>query len=152
MATLSRRAPRRALVGAWALCCLAFLALAVVEVKGPVWFAVFALTFVVDALLFMTTRRVTDRPTSSLDEREQAVRNRAYRAAYLIVFYGIMLAVGGAMLLYFTGNEVARQWLSHPAAHPAVISGFGVATLQLASLLPTALLAWNEGDEPAELG
>jgi len=96
------------------------------------------------------THRVADRPTSTLDERQQAVRNRAYRGAYLIVFYRITLAVGGSMLLFFTGHELAARWLSHPASHPALLSGLGAATLQLVSLLPTALVAWSERDEPGE--
>ena len=148
---LSRQSTRRGLVAAWALCCLGFLALAVFEVKGVVWVFLFALTFASDALLYVATHRVTDRPTSTLDERQQAVRNRAYRTAYQVVFYGISLAIGGAMLLFFTGNEVASRWFSHPASHPVVLSGFGVAVLQLVSLLPTALLAWSERDEPGEL-
>jgi len=147
---LAQQAPRRALVWAWALCCVAFLALGALEIKGAIWFVLFALTFAADALLFVATRRVADRPTSSLDERQQAVRNRAYRAAYLFVFYGLTLAVGGAMVLFFTGTEVASRWVSHPAGHPAVITGFGVATLQLVSLLPTAIVAWTERDEPEE--
>jgi hypothetical protein len=149
-AVLSRRTTRRGLVGAWALCCLGFLALAVFEVKGAVWFILFALAFASDILLYLSTHRVTDRPTSALDEREQTVRNRAYRSAYLLLFYAIILAVGGAMLLLYTGNLLLPQWLSHPAAHPVLLTGFGVATLQLVSLLPTALVAWTERDEPVE--
>jgi hypothetical protein len=146
----SRQASRRLLVWAWALCCVGFLALGVFEIKGLIWFVLFAFALASDGALFISTHRVADRPTSTLDERQQTVRNRAYRSAYLLVFYGIVLVVGGAMLLYFTGNEVASQWLSHPARHPALISGFGAATLQLVSLLPTAIIAWTERDEPEE--
>jgi cytochrome bd-type quinol oxidase subunit 2 len=122
----------------------------VFEVKGPIWFVLFAFTFASDATLFIATHRVADRPTSTLDERQQAVRNRAYRTAYLLVFNTIVLVVGGAMLLFFTGHEIASRWVSHPASHPAVLSGIGVATLQLASLLPTAIIAWTERDEPGD--
>jgi hypothetical protein len=138
------------LVWAWALCCAGFVALGAFEVKGPIWFVLFAFAFAADSALFIATHRVADRPTSTLDERQQVVRNRAYRAAYLFVFYAIVLVVGGAMLLFFSGHEIASRWLSHPANHPAAVSGFGVATLQLVSLLPTAIIAWTERDEPEE--
>lgn len=149
-ARLSRRTSRRKIVGGWVLCCVGFLALASFEVKGIVWFALIALTLAVDAALYVATHRITDRPTASLDEREQTVRNQAYRSAYLLVFYGIILAVGGAMLLLYSGNLLMPRWLAHPAAHPEVLTGFGVATLQIVSLLPTALIAWSEQDAPTE--
>jgi predicted membrane protein len=149
-ARLGRRSIRRELVGVWAFCCLAFVALGAFEIKGVVWFVLFALTFAADALLFASTRRVTDRPSSTLDEREETLRNRAYRSAYLFVFYGLLLVVGGAMALFFTGNELAARWIAHPAAQPAVLTGFGVATLQLVALLPAAIVAWTERDDPAE--
>lgn len=150
-ARLARQATRRALVWAWVICCLAFVALAVFEIKGVLWFILIALTIAADCTLYLATHRVTDRPTSTLDEREQAVRNRAYRTSYLVVFYAVVVAVGGAMLLYFSGQEIASRWVSHPAAHPAVLTGFGLATLQLVSLLPTAIVAWTESDEPGEM-
>lgn len=149
-ARLARQATRRALVWAWALCCLAFLALGMFEIKGVVWFILIALTVAADFTLYLATHRVTDRPTSALDEREQVVRNRAYRSAYLVVFYGIVVVVGGALLLLFTGQEIASPWFSHPARHYVVLTGFGIAALQLVSLLPTAIVAWTERDEPGE--
>lgn len=151
LATFARRTPRRGLVVAWALCCLAFLALGALEIKGVVWFLLFALALAADIARFSATRLVTDPPTVALDERQQAVRNRVYRGAYLLVFYGMVLAVGGAMLLLYTGNEVASHWFSHPASHPVMLAGFGVATLQLVSLLPTAILAGTEQDGPGDL-
>jgi hypothetical protein len=111
---------------------------------------VIALTLVCDTLLYVATHRVTDRATSSLDEREQWLRNRAYRSAYLILFALVVIVVGGSFLLFTTGSEVASAWVSHPVRHPAVLSGFTLATLQLASLLPTAIVAWIEPDEPGE--
>jgi len=78
---LSERTPRRILVAIWALCCIGFLAFGAFEVKGAVWFALFAVAFAADIMLFVATQRVADRPTSSLDERERSIRNRAYRAA-----------------------------------------------------------------------
>lgn len=145
---LSERTPRRVLVGIWALCCVGFLAFGVFEVKGAVWFALFAVAFAADITLFVATQRVADRPTSNLDERERAIRNDAYRSSYLLVFFGILVAVGGAIVLFTTGNQLAPQILAHPASHPAFLIGFGVAALQLVSLLPTSLIAWTEGDLP----
>lgn len=150
-AILSRRVTRRRLVLGWAICCLALLTLGIFEVKGVIWFLLIALTVTVDTLLYLATRRVTDRPTSSLDERERTVRNRAYRTSYLAVFYGITVVVAGAMLLFYTGQELASRWLAHPASHPAFLSGLGIATLQLVALLPTAIVAWSELDEPGEI-
>lgn len=150
-ARLSRQSTRRAFVGAWVACCLGLLLLGVLEVTGPVWFVLLALALIVDIALFVATHRVTDRPTAALDERQQAVRDRAYRSAYLLVFYALSLVVAAAMLLFFTGNEPAAATLSHPASHPALLSGLGIVTLQLLSLLPTALVAWTEGDEPSDL-
>jgi hypothetical protein len=147
-ARLGGQAPRRALVCAWALCCAALVVLGALEIKGAVWFILLALTLGADVLLFVATHRVADRPTSMLDEREQALRNRAYRTAYLVVFYGLLLAVGGALVLFYAGAEIASPWVSHPASHPTVLTGFGIAVLQLVSLLPTAIIAWSERDAP----
>lgn len=150
-AHFSQRASRRALVWAWLLSCAGFLALAVMEIKGVFWFALFAYAFAADLALFMATHRVADRPTSTLDERQQVVRNRAYRTAYLVLFALVTVAVGGALLAFTTGTTVASQWLAHPDRHPTVLTGFGVIVLQLASLLPTAIIAWNEPNTPTEI-
>lgn len=150
-AHFSQRTSRRALVWAWLLSCAGFLLLAVMEVKGILWFVLFAYAFAADLALFMATHRVADRPTRTLDERQQAIRNRAYRSAYLILFALVTVAVGGAILAFTTGTQVASQWLAHPEQHPAVLTGFGVIVLQLASLLPTSIIAWNETDTPSEV-
>jgi diacylglycerol kinase len=148
---LSHQAIRRTLTLAWVLCCLAFLTLGGFSIQGAVWFVLFALTLGADILLYAATHGVADRATGALDERQQAVRDRAYRTAYAVVCSGIVVVVGGAMLLFFTGNEVAPWWFAAPSSHPATLAGFGVATLQLTAFLPTALVAWTEPDEPGEL-
>ena len=78
------------------------------------------------------------------------MRNRAYHAAYTSVTNVMIVVIGGAMLLFLTGLEVGPKWLSHPTGHAAAITGFGLATLQLFSLLPTSIVAWTEGDEPGD--
>lgn len=150
-AQLARQSTRRTLVAVWAFCCLAFLALGIADIKGVIWFVLIAITVAADVILFIATHRVTDLPTSALDEREQALRNRAYRSAYLAIFYAIAVVVGGALLLLLTGHEIGPQWLAHPAANVVPLTGFSLATLQVVSLLPTAIVAWTERDEPRDI-
>jgi hypothetical protein len=146
----TQQAPRRALVVAWALCCIAFLVLAAIELTGPIWFVLIAATLAVNVLLFLATHRVADLPTSALDERQRAVRDRSFRVAYRVVAGLILVTIGGGIIL-FTSGVGAPTWLSYPGQHSAVVMGLGLACLQLVSLLPTALIAWTERDEPAEI-
>ena len=147
---LSRQSRRRALVLVWALCCAAVITLALLGVTGIVWFALFAVLLGTDVVLFLATHRVADFSTPKLDERQQALRNRAYRTAYLLIAGGSIVAVGTSVLLA-TGTSVGVDWLAHSGQHVAVLTSMGVVVLQLLCLLPTALVAWTEPDEPGEV-
>lgn len=99
-------------------------------------------------LLAPFTQRIADRKASSLDERQEAVRNRAHHSAYQILasVLIIVLVYSQLDLLHFEG------------ALPSLdIDEGNVSTVLVAALwslitLPTAIIAWNEPDPDDEGG
>lgn len=79
---------------------------------------------------------------ASLDERQEAVRNRAYRLAY-----GILgaLACFAALYLYIAADS-GSLWL--PTTSNELQAAFW-GVLLLTSTLPAAVLAWTEPDPVA---
>jgi hypothetical protein len=147
---IATKTARRALALAWVAYCAGFLALAAFEFTGPIWFVLIALTLVVDTLLFLTTHRIADFSPPRLDERQRAVRDHAYRAAYLVVGSTLLLVLGGGVVLFTSGSS-APEWLSHPGSHAATLLGLAMTCIQIVCLLPTILIAWSERDEPPDL-
>ncbi len=78
-------------------------------------------------------------PEAELDERERALRNRAYQRAYMILATGALLALTYVQLA-FDSDDRLRWWL--PASYEEASRLFWGAFL-VAITLPAALLAWD---------
>ena len=81
-------------------------------------------------------------PRPPVDERQQAVRDRSFRRAYLIVFFGSIIA---GTLAYIWQDELPGHLrrLSEANLLPVILVHL---TILLASL-PAVCLAWTEPDE-----
>ena len=110
---------------------------------GPVSFV---LIFVTVAGAFVLYAFVRDRATygAHLDERQRALRDRAWVLSYevLAVVVVVVVAVLGVMVLAM-GNDVTLDG--------GFVSGLAICTGVLIPLLPVAALAWVEPDLPAEV-
>lgn len=93
-------------------------------------------------LLAPFTQRIADRKEIELDERQEAVRNRAHRTAYQILGAVVLTALLYLQidLQYFDG----RLWSPDMTAQnmTSVLGG----TIWLIITLPTSIIAWNEPD------
>jgi len=116
-------------------------------VPGKVWTALAIAFFVAGLLalwgLFHRTNYWNwgNAPDGTLDEREVAVRNRAYRLAYS-AFTGTALLTG-----FYFSVAVEKSWLWKPATYDET-SRLVWAFLLLGMTLPSAILAWD--DRPVE--
>lgn len=133
---LRPRARRRVLVmaaiGAIALvaaACLTDRAILVVLTLVPAWGAWWLLQRVV--------RGMADLPEAYVDERMRAVRDRAYRLAY-VTLAGLVLPI--LVGLYIAADARLVQWRPEPR-HLHTL--FWVVQLT-AMMLPSMFLAWNE--------
>jgi len=138
--TTARRAVRRGLVSAIAIGC-AMLILSPYgpdDVGGaPFLLLVLALGFV---LLGRATQRVASAPDAQVDERQEALRNRAHRLAYGI----FAVLVGGTVLVSYVATPESRAWLTSP-----LHSGLAITFFLLLFFLPAMVLAWLEPDRLA---
>ncbi len=80
---------------------------------------------------------------SALDERQQRVRDRAYRPSYWVVSLILLLGTAYVQLANNSG-----WWL--PSSTEA-FQGITWTLIFLTMTLPTAIIAWTEPDVPAEL-
>jgi len=138
---LARRAVRRALVGGIAVA----LALLTLSQAGPndsggVPFILMALAlgFV---LLGRATQRVTSALDSQVDERQEALRNRAHRLAYGI----LAVLAGGIVLVTYAASPQTRDWLASAVQFGGPFTTFFL----LLFFLPAMVLAWLEPDRLA---
>ncbi|MBO0686858.1 MAG: hypothetical protein J2P45_27235, partial [Candidatus Dormibacteraeota bacterium] len=80
---------------------------------------------------------------SSLDEREIAVRNLAYRRGFRLLGAALVLSVA----IWWVGNIVAFS-ITYPGSFSRVESGvsgrFVVGILELVAMMPTLVIAWVE--------
>jgi hypothetical protein len=79
---------------------------------------------------------------SALDERQQRVRDRAYRPSYWIV--SLILLLGSTYVLEANNSD---WWLPSSAG---AFQGITWTLVFLTMTLPTAIIAWTEPDVPAE--
>jgi hypothetical protein len=95
--------------------------------------------------LRVSTRTVAELPERFLDERQRAVRNRAYFFAYLILGWivGALLTVGLVGFVLVSENDAVTLTTTWDQALGLVLS----LTL-LISLLPSMVVAWSEAGEP----
>jgi hypothetical protein len=93
-----------------------------------------------DVLLGVTTGWVAFQPTSRLDERQRALRDRAYRIGFRLVGAGVLMMV----LLYIIGG-ILQAILLGPQSR-STSDGFSprtvLAILELLAIAPTVVSAW----------
>jgi hypothetical protein len=94
-----------------------------------------------DAMLGIATGWLAFLPTARLDERQAALRDRAYRIGFRLVGAGVIVM----LLLYIAGVIVTLTMNGGPAAQSAA-GGFSArlvsAILELLAVAPTAVIAW----------
>jgi hypothetical protein len=83
------------------------------------------------------TQRVASAPETMVDERQEALRNRAYRVAYVV----LLVTVGAILLVADLASEQSRAWLGGTVAWSGWLV-FG----ELLFVLPTMVLALVEPD------
>jgi amino acid transporter len=92
------------------------------------------------------TQRVVSAPEAVVDEREEALRNRACRLAYVV----LLVTVGAVLLIADLAGEQSRTWLGNTVSWSGWLV-FG----ELLFILPTMVLAFIEPDrvarEPGEV-
>ena len=130
---LSRQLVRRCLVIATAAVTASFLLPAF-----PASFAALIFLGVCDLALGRATQRIGSAETYELDERQEAIRNRAHWIAYPILAVG----VGATLIVAEAATPATRQWLG------AVFQGNGAGTafLEMLFFLPAMVIAWLEPD------
>ena len=139
---LGRRAVRRGLVALIALVCLDFaIGPALLSGAGALLFLLLVLC---DVALGRATSRIASAREDAVDERQEALRNRAFRAAYAV----FALAIGGSVLIAYVWSPDSRAWMATRLSGGAIL-----VFLQLLFFLPAMTVAWMEpdrlGDEPA---
>lgn len=95
--------------------------------------------------LRVSTRTVAELPERFLDERQRAVRNRAYFFAYLILGWIVaaLLTIALVGFVLVSENDAVTLTTTWNQALGLVLS----LTL-LISLLPSMVVAWSEAGEP----
>lgn len=95
----------------------------------------FVFLVVLNVALGRGTQRIASAPDAGVDERQEAVRNRAHRVAYVL----FAVVVGGTTVLADTISTQTRSWLG------STIGGGGfIAFLELLFVLPAMVLAFLE--------
>ncbi|MGH7643843.1 MAG: hypothetical protein ACRENX_12685 [Candidatus Dormibacteria bacterium] len=132
---LGRRTVRRAVVaGALVIC----LILAI----SPTWLGGTALLLLLllalcQVLLGRATEQLTASLARDIDERQGAVRDRAYRSAYWVL---AAVAAGLIGVSYFA-SAGSRHWLGS-----AIDGGAVIVLIAMLILLPAMVVAWTEPD------
>ena len=132
---LRRRGVRRLLVAALAADCAALIFGPIASSAGVL---LVVLLILLNVALGRATQRVATAPEAIVDERQEALRNRAHRIAYWLLAVGVCgpIAVAGMV------SAESRYWLEH------VLSAGGglLVFLELLLALPTITVAWLEPD------
>jgi hypothetical protein len=143
-AWLGRRSVRRALVALIAATCVALMVSPGFTGARPPApsdeLALFLLLVVLNVSLGTATQRVATAPDTTVDERQEAMRNRAHRLAYAI----FAVAVGGTVVVADVASEQTRSWLGSTAGGGGVI-----VFLELLFVLPAMVMAFLEPAYPA---
>jgi hypothetical protein len=140
-------AMRRSLVVVAALLCVAIIP-AFVQGGGVIGIIVTIAAYAMWGLLRISIRTVADLPDRFLDERQRALRNRAYRYAYLILGWivGGLATVGLVAFVIVSENDAVTWTTTWDQAIGAVLS----LTLIIA-LLPSLIIAWcDPGEESVD--
>jgi len=139
-AWLGVRAVRRGLVVVITLITLDFLTM------GGLGFAngglvLFVLLALADLALGRATRRIASADEDRIDERQEALRNRAHRIAYAI----LAISVGLVLLVAEVATPEIRGSIGN-----ALSGGGAVSFIQLLFFLPAMVIAWIEPDRIAD--
>lgn len=95
------------------------------------------LLIVLNVALGRATQRVATAPDSLVDEREEAMRNRAHRLAYVL----LAVLVGGTVVIADVAAPASRAWLAG-----VLRSGGFIVFLELIFVLPAMVFAVLEPD------
>jgi hypothetical protein len=147
-AYFTSRSHRRWLVAALGASCAVLVLLGLVEAHTPLAFVLIGLIVVEDGLLLASTSGVAERPERALDERQETIRNRAYRLAYRVVTHTLLWPIALVVLLAAFGDPFG--WLAALWANTALVIALGTVAAQLLAFLPTMIIAWTEPD-PVEV-
>src|SRR5258708_11914159 len=88
-------------------------------------------------MLGRATQRVASAPDEIVDERQEALRNRAYGIAYWILAAAVLPIV----IIAQAAGPDSRQWLQD-----ALRNGGALAFFELLFFLPAMVFAWLEAD------
>lgn len=106
---------------------------------GPVTFGLLGITLVGALLLYRYVRNRADLPDTGLDERERALRDRAWILSYQVLAVVVVL-LGAAVVIPVLG--FGQPVVVDAQLATAIALCLGV----LLPLLPAAALAWLEPD------
>jgi hypothetical protein len=139
-AWLGLRSVRRGLVVVITLVTLEYLAVGSFGVAGVDLVLLLALVLC-DVALGRATRRIATADEDRVDERQEALRNRAHRIAYAI----LAISVGLVLLIAEVASPEIRRWISERLS-----GGAAIAFIQVLFFLPTMIIAWIEPDRIAD--
>jgi hypothetical protein len=146
-ARLMSRSGRRWLVVGLVAACVVLLLLGILRVQSPFTLVLIAVLIADDMLLLYVTSRVSELPETAIDERQQMIRNRAYRVAYRIVVHALIWPALLIVTLASFGDP--HGWLHALWSNTPLVIALGTSGTQLLVFLPTMILAWTE-PEPIE--
>jgi hypothetical protein len=135
---LGRRAVRRGIVVAIGAICAGLL-MVTPTVPGDNWSLILLLVLMIllNIALGRATQRIATAADSWVDERQEALRNRAHRIAYVV----FALVAGGLLVTADVANAQTRAWLGD------VLRGGGFFVfLELLFVLPGMVVAFLEPD------
>lgn len=97
------------------------------------------------AIVCRASAGLVARPSRLLDERQRAVRDRAFRISYLIVSAAL---IGSCLLL--SGIAIRGAEVGHVDRTLLALIGFSALLLSLSA--PLAVIAWTEPEPPEDSG
>jgi hypothetical protein len=137
---LGLRAVRRGLVVVIALIAADFLTMRAMDFSN-VGISLLVPLALGDVALGRATRRIASADSDRIDERQEALRNRAHRIAYAI----LAVSVGLVVVLAEVANAGTRRWLADALGGGAVVT-----FIQMLFFLPAMVIAWIEPDRIAD--
>jgi hypothetical protein len=139
-AWLGLRSVRRGLVIVITLIAVDFLTVGGFGLAS-VGLALFGALALCDFALGRATRRIATADEDVIDERQEALRNRAHRIAYAI----LAISAGLTLVLAEVATPEIRRWIGD-----ALGGGGAIAFIQLLFFLPAMVIAWTEPDRIAD--
>ncbi len=141
---VGRRTVRRCVVVLLAAICVALVATPAPSTPSDSSdiFVLFLVLVVLNVALGRATQRIATAPDAYVDERQEALRNRAHRISYVI----LAAVVGGTALVADSASSQTRSWLESSLG-----GGGWIALLELLFVLPAMVMAFlDEGAAPAD--